>query len=80
MQIYRHSSTVYIPHYVFLLLLFLMSKIKHIIQQLELIINIVHSMSGYIYCRKKKDLSRYLAVLQQPCQMLKAVAVEKDGL
>lgn len=23
---------------------------------------------------------RYLAVLQQPCQMLKAVAVEEDGL
>lgn len=29
---------------------------------------------------ENKRLLRYLAILQQPCQMLKAVAVEKDGL
>lgn len=47
---------------------------------LGLIFNRVHSMSGCIYCREKKNLSCYLAILQQSCQMLKAVTVEEDGL
>lgn len=54
--------------------------IIYLILLLGLILDRVHSTSGFIYCRKIKNLSCYLAILQQSCQMLKAVTVEEDGL